>query len=292
MTDREIEFVSAGQPASDGAGVRLVRLLGDRLQRRLDPFLMLDAFGSDNPDDYIAGFPEHPHRGFETITYMLAGNMAHEDSRGNKGLLGPGDLQWMTAGRGILHSEMPAQVDGRMAGFQLWLNLAAADKMSHPAYQDIAAQNIPVVPVSSLATARVLAGEFECTDATGETIASGQGAVQRAVTEPRCFDLTFHQAGTLRVVLPANHNAFVVPVQGGVRVGSASETLTADSMTDTLAILGPGDGVPLHGEAGSRVLLISGKPLHEPIVQYGPFVMNTRDEILQAIDDMRHGRLA
>lgn len=287
MRSREIESITHGQAATDGAGVRLTRLLTQGLQERLDPFLMLDAFGTDNPEDYIAGFPAHPHRGFETVTYMLAGTMRHQDSRGNEGLLGPGDLQWMTAGRGIVHSEMPEQVDGRMAGYQLWLNLGSANKMTAPHYQDISTSQIPEVKYKDLISARILAGEFDCIDEAGETLVCRQGAVSREQTEPNYFDMTFLADAQISLRLPASHNAFLVSVHGNVRVGAAAATLD-DGM---LAVLDAGDALTLSGVSGTRLLVVSGKPLNEPIVQYGPFVMNTRAQILEAIDDMKNGNL-
>ena len=288
MQTREIEHVTHGQAATDGAGVRLTRLLTQELQQRLDPFLMLDAFGTDNPDDYIAGFPDHPHRGFETITYMLAGKMRHRDSRGNEGLLGPGDLQWMTAGRGIVHSEMPEQVEGRMAGYQLWLNLAAQDKMSAPRYQDIPAEQIPGEQLENQAVVRVLAGSFVCVDEAGAVRVSRQGAVTRDRTEPNCFDVTFLADATLRMQVPDSHNAFLVSVQGNAMVGTVGAPLGDGAM----AILGAGNVISFSGAPGTRVLVVSGKPLNEPIVQYGPFVMNSRAQIIEAIDDMKNGSLA
>lgn len=276
---REVERLVAGMPTSDGAGVKLTRVLTQPLQRRLDPFLMLDAFGTDNPDDYIGGFPDHPHRGFETITYMIAGRMRHRDSAGHEGLLQNGGVQWMTAGRGIVHSELPEQEDGRMEGFQLWLNLAGRDKMNAPWYRDIQADDIPEVRTDEGVTARVIAGESH-----GVT-----GAVQRDVTQPLYLDLHFDAGSHFAQVLPALHNAFVYVYRGEIRVGNTPVT------AQRMAILRndeDSDGVVLHAHAPAKALLIAGQPLNEPIAQYGPFVMNSQEEILQAVQDFQAGRFA
>jgi quercetin 2,3-dioxygenase len=274
---RAVERLIAGQPTSDGAGVKLTRVLTQDLQRRLDPFLMLDAFGSDSADDYIAGFPDHPHRGFETVTYMLAGNMRHRDSAGNEGLLRDGGVQWMTAGRGVIHSELPEQSEGRMEGFQLWLNLPAKDKMSPPWYRDIQSAELPEWHGSGV-TARVIAGATH----------GVQGAVQRDGTEPLYLDLHVDAGATFEQPLPESHNTFVYVYRGGLQVGAQPVPM------QRMAILGnAGDGVRLTaGEEGARAILIAGKPLKEPIVQYGPFVMNTQQEIFKAVEDFRAGRLA
>ena len=276
-----------GQPTSDGAGVKLTRVLTQPLQQRLDPFLMLDAFGSDSASDYIGGFPDHPHRGFETVTIMKAGRMRHHDSVGNVGLLEPGSVQWMTAGRGIIHSEMPEQDEGRMAGFQLWVNLAARDKMQPPAYRDVPPAGVPVVNHASGATVRVIAGAF----------AGSTGAVTRPTTEPLVLDLTLPPGTRLDVPVPAAHNVFVYVYGGGaVQVGTAPVTQVG---SDRMAILAnqPGaDGVRLEAAAEQttpvHVLLVAGAPLREPIAQYGPFVMNTSAEIQQAVADFQRGALA
>jgi redox-sensitive bicupin YhaK (pirin superfamily) len=274
---RSVQRLVAGQPTQDGAGVKLTRVLTADLQQRLDPFLMLDAFGSDTPGDYIAGFPEHPHRGFETITYMVQGRMRHRDSAGHEGLLSDGGVQWMTAGRGVIHSEMPEQTEGRMAGFQLWLNLAAADKMQPPAYQDIASALIPEVRLPG-ALLRVIAGASR----------GVAGAVQRPVTEPIFLDIHLQPEATLTEPLPPGHHGFVFVYQGPAWVGS---TRVPQAHMGILAQ--DGDGLSLRaGAAAVRALLIAGAPLREPIAQLGPFVMNTRAELLQAVDDYRAGRLA
>ena len=275
---RRIEALVAGYATSDGAGVRLTRLLTQKLQRRLDPFLMLDAFGSDDAEDYIAGFPDHPHRGFETITYMLDGRMRHRDSAGHEGVLGPGGVQWMTAGRGVIHSEIPEQTAGRMAGFQLWLNLPAADKMCVPWYRDFAAAELPAYRTAAGAAVTVIAG----------TSRDVQGAVSRPQTQPLYLDIALPAGVAFEERLAAELNAFIVVYRGAVMV--ADDTVTALQLaildTDPAA-----DGVRLLAKEDSRLLLVAGKPLHEPIVQHGPFVMNDEQEIYQAISDYRQGRL-
>jgi len=278
-TARRVERLVAGQPTSDGAGVKLTRVLTQPLQRRLDPFLMLDAFGSDTPGDYIAGFPDHPHRGFETITYMLAGRMRHRDSAGNEGLLDDGAVQWMTAGRGVIHSELPEQTEGRMEGFQLWLNLAGADKMQPPAYRDIPSAQIPEVTAPGVRV-RVIAG-----DSHGVA-----GAVQRPRTAPVYLDIHLDAGATFAQPLPAGHNAFVYVYRGAVAVG---DTAVPVQRMAVLANDAAADGVVITaGDTPARALLIAGAPLGEPIAQYGPFVMNTREELMQAVEDFQAGRLA
>lgn len=263
--------------------MRLTRVLTSDLQQRLDPFLMLDQFGSDDPRDYGAGFPDHPHRGFETVTYMIAGRMRHKDSSGGEGLLQNGGLQWMTAGRGVIHSEMPEQEDGRMEGFQLWLNLPGRDKMCAPSYQDIQSVDIPQVSPVPGVLARVLAGQF-----LGTT-----GAVHRpASTHPTqvlYLDLHFGQDAVLDVPLPASHNAFVYTYRGHAQVGLSEAPVELHQMG---ILANDGDGVRLKATADSKVLLIAGQPLCEPIAQYGPFVMNTTQELQQAVFDFQTGRLA
>jgi quercetin 2,3-dioxygenase len=276
---RPVERVLAGQPTQDGAGVKLVRLLTQPLQRRLDPFLMLDAFGTENPGDYIAGFPDHPHRGFETVTVMLQGRMRHRDSAGHEGLLEPGGVQWMTAGRGVIHSEMPEQAEGAMEGFQLWLNLPAADKMREPWYRDIPAGEVPQASAPGV-LARVIAGQ-----ALGVA-----GAVQRDATEPLLLDLRLDAGARFSQPLPAGHNAFVVVYRGSVDVAG---TTLAPQRLAILANRPDADGVAMiAGADGARALLVAGRPLNEPIAQYGPFVMNTNEQIFQAVDDFRRGVLA
>ena len=274
---RAVERLVAGMATSDGAGVKLTRVLTQPLQRRLDPYLMLDAFGTDNPDDYIAGFPDHPHRGFETITYMIAGRMRHRDSAGHEGLLDDGGVQWMTAGRGVVHSELPEQENGRMEGFQLWLNLPAKDKMREPWYRDIPSAEIPEV-VAEGVKARVIAGQTH----------GVAGAVQREGSQPLYLDLHLQPGARFEQVLPEGHNAFVYVYRGGLRVGECQ--VPAQRMA-ILANTPGSDGVVLQaGDQPTRALLIAGQPLNEPIAQYGPFVMNSNDEIFQAVEDFRAGR--
>jgi redox-sensitive bicupin YhaK (pirin superfamily) len=276
---RSVERLVQGQATSDGAGVRLTRLLTQDLQRRLDPFLMLDLFGTDNPGDYIGGFPDHPHRGFETVTYMLQGRMRHRDSAGNQGLLVPGSVQWMTAGRGVIHSEMPEQQEGAMEGFQLWLNLPAREKMRAPWYRDIASAEIPEWRDEGT-TVRVIAGR-----AMGV-----EGAVQRDATEPLVLDLHLAPRAAFRQTLGPELNVFVVVYRGQL---SVAETAIRTRHMAILANAPGSDGVELHaGADGARALLVAGRPLKEPIAQYGPFVMNTQQEIFQAVEDFRAGRLA
>jgi quercetin 2,3-dioxygenase len=274
---RNVERLVTGQPTRDGAGVKLTRVLTQDLQRRLDPFLMLDAFGSDRPGDYIAGFPDHPHRGFETVTYMLAGRMRHRDSAGNEGLLQSGGAQWMTAGRGVIHSELPEQADGLMEGFQLWLNLPAKDKMTAPWYRDLQSAEVPEWHAAGV-TARIIAG-----------VSHGvQGAVQREGTAALYLDIHLAAGAAFEQPLPTEHNAFVYVYRGAVDIGEQAVP------QQRMAILANrGDGVRVRAlAAGARLLLIAGKPLREPIAQHGPFVMNTQQEIVQAVEDYRAGRLA
>lgn len=275
---RQLERLVNGRETADGAGVRLRRILTHDLQRRLDPFLMLDAFRSDNPDDYIGGFPDHPHRGFETVTYMLTGTMEHRDNHGGHGLLKAGGVQWMTAGRGIVHSEFPRQEQGLMHGFQLWLNLPARDKMCEPGYRDIGAETIPVWHTPDGHSGKVIAGESQ----------GVKGAVQRPVTEPLYVDLTLAANGVLQHALPAAHNAFVFVHEGSISIGGRPV------QSGQMGILGADDGsggVELQaGDDGARVLLIAGRPLNEPIAQWGPFVMNTHEEIEATLRDFQSGR--
>lgn len=275
---RRAERLVTGQPTSDGAGVKLTRVLTHDLQQRLDPYLMLDNFASDNPDDYGAGFPSHPHRGFETVSYMLTGNMRHKDSAGHEGLITDGGVQWMTAGRGVIHSEMPEQKDGVMEGFQLWLNLPGKDKLCAPWYRDIQSPEVPEYVTPHGVRVRVIAGESNGTS----------GAVQRDATQPLYLDLIFPDGGgTFSQPLAAGHNAFTYVYRGSVDVaGTAVER-------NRMAILAnEGDGVTVTATGAARALLIAGRPLREPIAQYGPFVMNTRDELIQAVEDFQSGRLA
>lgn len=273
---RTIEQIVAGVPTSDGAGVKLTRVLTQPLQQRLDPFLMLDVFASDQPGDYLAGFPDHPHRGFETVTYMLAGRMRHRDSAGHEGLLQNGDVQWMTAGRGVVHSEMPEQEDGVMEGFQLWLNLPAARKMSAPWYRDIPHAQIPVYSTSDGATVRVIAGRSN----------GVAGAIEREISEPLYLDVELAAGGSFSTALPATHNAFLYVYRGELHVG---ERTVAEGRMAILANTPEADGIALAADKPARAILVAGKPLHEPIVQYGPFVMNSQEEIYRALNDFRDG---
>ena len=276
MTARTITRRVRGQPASDGAGVRLTRVIGQSALDMLDPFLLLDEFGSDQPGDYIAGFPDHPHRGFETVTYMLDGRMRHGDNQGNSGLLQSGSVQWMTAGRGIVHSEMPEQEEGLMRGFQLWVNLPAKDKMTAPRYQDIAPERIPEVAPADGVRVRVVAGRL------GDT----EGPVSGIATQPLYLDIALQPGARLEVPVPQGHNAFAYVFEGE-DVGLGDERLSRSE----LAVLSDGDTVALTaGGSAARVLLVAGKPLREPVARYGPFVMNTRQEIIQAVEDFNAGR--
>lgn len=309
---RRVEQQVAGQATSDGDGVRLTRILTQPLQRRLDPFLMLDAFGSDAAGDYIGGFPDHPHRGFETVTVMLAGRMRHRDSVGNEGLLEPGSIQWMTAGRGLIHSEMPEQTEGRMAGFQLWVNLAAADKMQPPAYRDLPAEQVPLLRLQASEAGQAGEGAADAAqDGVALRLLAGSshgvaGAVLRPVTEPLVIDALIPPGRALELPLPPGHNAFV-QVFAEPGFGSAVDIGSADAPTrvalDRMALLAnprAGDAepdgvrvaVPATADAPARVLIVAGRPLGEPVVQYGPFVLNSTDQIRQAIADFQTGRLA
>ena len=274
---RGVERVVSGQFVMDGAGVKINRVLTQTLQRRLDPFLMLDAFGSDKAGDYIAGFPEHPHRGFETVTYMLAGRMRHRDSGGNEGLITDGGVQWMTAGRGVVHSEMPEQNEGLMEGFQLWLNLPAKDKLRDPWYRDIPNAEVPRFTFESGVTVQVIAGSTHGVD----------GAVQREGTEPLYLDIELPAGASIEQALPAGHNAFIYVFRGEAVVGGKGVPATRMAIFDNAE---GADGVVIKAAVPTRLLLIAGRPLKEPIAQYGPFVMNTQAELQQAVEDFRAGR--
>ncbi|USX24763.1 pirin family protein [Oxalobacteraceae bacterium OTU3CINTB1] len=276
--ERTVERLITGQAVSDGAGVKINRVLTQPLQRRLDPFLMLDNFGSDQASDYLAGFPSHPHRGFETVTYMLEGRMRHKDSSGNEGLLTNGGVQWMTAGRGVIHSEMPEQEEGMMSGFQLWLNLPAKDKMRDPWYRDFNGNEVPVFTTANGAKVKVIAGSSHGVD----------GAVQREVTEPIYIDVDLPAGASFSQALPQGHNAFIFAYRGSVRVGDKD---VASGKMAILANTVGADGVNIHATDASRFILVAGKPLNEPIAQYGPFVMNTQAEVFAAVEDFRAGKL-
>ncbi|HEX2493147.1 MAG TPA: pirin family protein [Steroidobacter sp.] len=283
MTTRTLESIIESIPASDGAGVKLRRSLGGRQGLRVDPFLMLDEFFSDNPNDYLAGFPSHPHRGFETVTYMLDGHMEHQDHLGNRGDLTPGSVQWMTAGRGIIHSEMPQQSEGRMRGFQLWINLPANEKMKPASYRDIPPEQIPVVTLTNGVRIKVIAGAFE------HESKRTRGPVQGVTTDPVYFDIELPANTELSLPLAADHNAFVYPYEGALLIGPRNDRKPLH--TRNAGVLSRGDSLSVAaGAVGARFLLLAAKSIGEPIVQYGPFVMNTREEIEQAIHDFQAGR--
>ncbi|WP_440997892.1 pirin family protein [Arhodomonas sp. SL1] len=267
-----------GLPASDGAGVRLTRIIGTPYLDAVDPFLMLDEFRSDDPGDYIAGFPEHPHRGFETVTYMLAGRMRHGDNQGNSGVLEPGGLQWMTAGRGIVHSEMPEQQDGLMWGFQLWVNLPAARKMAAPRYQDVPPEAVPERTPAQGVQVRVLAGDA----------ADARGPVEGIAVAPLMVDVALAAGASWTLPVPAGHAGFVYVFEGDVHVGPAARA--AALPRGELAVLADGDTLTLTADGGGRCLVVAGRPIGEPVARHGPFVMNTREELQQAFEDYRVGR--
>jgi redox-sensitive bicupin YhaK (pirin superfamily) len=280
MAARRVVRIVKGMDTSDGGGVRMRRTIGGPDVDHIDPFLLLDEFKSDDRDDYIAGFPDHPHRGFETVTYMLAGAMRHRDSRGNEGHLVAGSVQWMTAGRGLVHSEMPQQEDGLMWGFQLWVNLPAAQKMTAPRYQDIPPERVPEVGLAPGVRARVVAGEA----------GGAAGPVSGVATQPTYLDLRLEPGASLRHPLEPGHNAFAYVYEGEARLGDEATAVPRGS----LAVLdAEGEGaVARAGDGGTKLLLVAGRPIGEPVARYGPFVMNTRAEILQAVEDFRAGRLA
>ena len=268
------------QETSDGAGVRLKRVIGTPQCDYLDPFLMLDAFGSDKPGDYIAGFPPHPHRGIETVTYMLAGRMRHEDDTGNVGILGPGGVQWMTAGRDIVHSEMPEQEEGEMRGFQLWVNLPASDKMCPPRYQNIESEDVPEVRRDDGITVKIIAGAFD----------GVAGAIKGIATEPQYLDIALPAHAVLDHQTTPGHTAFAYVHAGSAEIGAAEESPGATVPCDRLAVLSDGDSVRIRAGGGPvRLILVAGRPLREPVARHGPFVMNTKAEIMQAIEDYRNG---
>ena len=275
--ERRVVTTIRGRPASDGAGVKLTRVIGQPALPDLDPFLMLDEFGSDKGADYIGGFPDHPHRGFETVTYMLAGRMRHGDNQGNVGLLRPGSVQWMTAGRGIIHSEMPEQEEGLMQGFQLWVNLPAKDKMVKPRYQDIDPENVPVVERPDGTKVKVLVGSFD----------GVSGPVNKVATDPLYLDITLPAGVKASVPVEAEHNAFAYVFEGTTKIGAEAQLVERGQ----LAVLSLGDGVTVEGgPKGGRLILVAGRPLREPVAKYGPFVMNTPAEIHQAIADYQAGK--
>jgi quercetin 2,3-dioxygenase len=280
MTTRKLAQTIQSIPASDGAGVKLLRSIGRAQELRVDPFLMLDEFSSDNADDYIAGFPAHPHRGFETVTYLLDGHMLHEDHMGHRGDLVSGAVQWMTAGRGIVHSEMPQQEQGRMRGFQLWINLPAKEKMKPAGYRDIQPTEIPRVDLAGGGSVKVIAGRFE---SGGKTTS---GPIHGLTTDPTYLDVELAPGEAFAHAIDSAYNAFVYPYEGTLGIGG-HELKTHDA-----GVLGAGERIEITaGADGARFLLLAGKPLREPIAQYGPFVMNTREELEQAVRDYQSGEL-
>lgn len=278
-TIRELRHLTQGMPASDGAGVKLTRLIGTPELNMLDPFLMLDAFGSDNADDYIAGFPPHPHRGFETVTYMLAGRMRHKDSAGNEGVIAPNGVQWMTAGRGIIHSEMPEQEAGLMQGFQLWVNLPAKEKLTEPQYQEFPADQIAVETTESGGEIRVIAGQ---------TNAGTQGAVVNEFVKPTYLDISLKQGESFSQSISSQENSFIYVISGTLAVGEKQRLVTEKQ----LGILAEGNTIALSADTDTRFILVSATPLNEPVAKGGPFVMNTQDELRQAVDDYHNGKFA
>lgn len=284
MAIRTLQRVIPSVETSDGAGVRLRRSLGQRQDLRVDPFLMLDQFRTDNPDDYIAGFPPHPHRGFETVTYMIDGHMRHQDHLGNRGDLKSGGVQWMTAGHGIIHSEMPQQTEGRMRGFQLWINLPAAEKMKPAGYRDIQPEEIPVVELPGGGRVKVIAGTLQL---EGETV---PGPIRGLSTEPLFLDVMLSAGTRFSHAIPTGHNAFVYAYEGGIRIGP--ERTARELPPHSAGVLGPGDRVEVFAVQDAAFIVLAGKPLNEPVAQYGPFVMNTREEVEQAIRDYQNGTLA
>jgi quercetin 2,3-dioxygenase len=283
-TSRSVRRVITGMPTSDGAGVKLRRVIGQPQLPDLDPFLMLDEFGTDTAEDYIAGFPDHPHRGFETVTYMLDGRMRHRDNHGNQGLLGPGSVQWMTAGRGLVHSEMPEQQQGRMRGFQLWLNLPAREKMTAPRYQEFGPQQIPTATPGRGISAKVIAGR----------VGNTTGPISQPATDPTYLDLALEPGATFVHALPREHAAFLYVFEGTIEVGTGPAARPV--RTHELAVLDEGEEIRLAGlSAGAdghaaRAILVAGRPLREPVARYGPFVMNTREELAQAFADFQSGK--
>ena len=267
-----------GTPTSDGAGVRLTRVIGSPQLPDLDPFLLLDEFGTERAEDYIAGFPEHPHRGFETVTYMLDGRMRHRDNKGHEGLLVPGGVQWMTAGSGLVHSEMPEQEAGRMRGFQLWVNLPAKDKMTAPRYQEFGPERLPLVRPAEGVEIRVIAGEVD----------GVAGPIAQPATDPLYLDLALDAGRDWTHLLPEGHNAFVYVYEGALTVGEGDDARPLSAQE--LAVLGGGDVLRLRADVATRAIIVAGRPLREPVARHGPFVMNTREELMQAFVDFQEGR--
>ena len=275
MKQRPVKQIIKAMAVSEGAGVTVHRTIGTPSLRHLDPFLMLDHFSSDDPDDYIAGFPDHPHRGFITLTYMLNGHMLHRDSMGNQGDLRSGGAQWMKAASGVIHSEMPQQSQGLMRGFQLWINLPASEKMSAPGYQEFSPEAIPTVEGDGMSV-RVISGQYQ----------SQRGPINDPFTDVQYFDVTLNAGTTFSHPLASSHGGFVYVFEGDA-------TMAGTALPQhTFALLGDGDQLELTaGAQGARFIVVAGKPVDEPIVQYGPFVMNTQEEIHQAFTDYRAGTL-
>jgi hypothetical protein len=284
VASRSVRRVVKGMPTSDGAGVKLTRVIGQPQLPDLDPFLLLDEFGTDKAEDYIAGFPDHPHRGFETVTYMLDGRMRHRDNHGNEGVLVPGSVQWMTAGRGLVHSEMPEQQEGRMRGFQLWLNLPARDKMTAPKYQEFGPERIPTATPVKGVTAKIIAGQ----------VAGIAGPILQPATDPTYLDLAIEPGAQFVQSLPPDYAAFLYVFEGALQVGA--DPGASPVRTHELAVLSEGAEIRLKGvTAGAdgksaRAILVAGRPLREPVAKYGPFVMNTREELQQAFSDFQNGK--
>jgi redox-sensitive bicupin YhaK (pirin superfamily) len=275
---RELDHLTSGVPASDGDGVRLTRIIGSPKLNMVDPFLLLDSFESDQPNDYIGGFPDHPHRGFETVTYLLAGRMRHKDNAGHEGVIETGGVQWMTAGRGIVHSEMPEQENGLLQGFQLWVNLPASDKFTAPTYQEFKALDIPVEILSSGGTIRVI---------SGKTDKGTLGLIKNKLTEPLFLDVSLNQNSTFEQNIISTHAGIIYIIEGTVLIGTEHTVLSKQM----LGVLGKGDKVKIFSkDKNSRFLLIAGKRLNEPVARGGPFVMNTRQEVQQAFLDFEQGR--
>lgn len=277
---RRVAKVISPQPVTEGAGVKLKRSIATKLNDHVDPFLLFDHFGSQNPEDYIKGFPMHPHRGIETVTYMIDGMVSHKDSIGNSGSISAGDVQWMTSGRGIMHEEMPQPHEGEMVGFQLWVNLPAKLKMTEPRYQDIPADAIPEVKRRDGVTIKVIAGEVDGT----------RGPVTEIMVEPVYLDVSVPAGGSFTHAIAEGHAAFAYLFEGTGTFGLDTMDRDATVSNPTLVVFADGDGIVVHtGEAPARFLLVSGKPLNEPIARYGPFVMNTREEIEQTLQELRDG---
>jgi len=276
-TPKEIVATTPGVPATDGDGVRMTRVIGSQELNMLDPFLLLDAFESDQPQDYIGGFPSHPHRGFETVTYLLAGRMRHKDNAGNEGVIEPGGVQWMTAGNGIIHSEMPEQENGLLMGFQLWVNLPARAKMTDPAYQEFSPADTPLEVRDNGTEVRVIAGT---------TDAGTTGAVKNGFVHPTYLDVSLPAGESFTQSVGDGDNSFLFVIDGALEAGEQGVALGRRM----LGILGEGDSIQVQTATGARFLLVSAQPLNEPVARGGPFVMNTKQEIMQAFDDYKHNR--